>query len=68
MMKHMQNLHTHTIYCDGVNTPEELIQEAMRKGFESRREIYRIPRAFRCGCENLPREKYSLLSRLRNAY
>jgi histidinol-phosphatase (PHP family) len=35
MMKHMQNLHTHTIYCDGVNTPEELIQEAMRKGFES---------------------------------
>lgn len=35
MMKHMQNLHTHTIYCDGVNTPEELINEAIRKGFES---------------------------------
>ena len=34
-MKHMQNLHTHTIYCDGVNTPEELINEAMRRGFES---------------------------------
>ena len=34
-MKHMQNLHTHTIYCDGLNTPEELIQEALYRGFES---------------------------------
>ena len=31
----MQNLHTHTIYCDGVNVPEELIKEAMRRGFDS---------------------------------
>lgn len=32
---HFQNLHTHTTFCDGTNTPEELIQEAIRKGFHS---------------------------------
>ncbi len=26
------NDHTHTCYCDGKNTPEELIQEALRRG------------------------------------
>lgn len=25
------NLHTHTCYCDGENTPEELVQEAIRQ-------------------------------------
>lgn len=34
-INHLQNLHTHTVFCDGVNTPEELIQEALRKGFDS---------------------------------
>lgn len=33
--QYIQNLHTHTIYCDGEHTPEELIQEAIRKGFAS---------------------------------
>ena len=27
------NLHTHSIFCDGKNTPEELIQTAIKKGF-----------------------------------
>lgn len=27
------NLHTHTIHCDGKNTPEEMILSAMEKGF-----------------------------------
>lgn len=27
------NLHTHTIYCDGKNTPEELVIEAIERGF-----------------------------------
>ncbi len=27
------NLHTHTVYCDGKNTPEELIIEAISRGF-----------------------------------
>lgn len=30
-----QNLHTHTTYCDGADTPEEIISEALEKGFSS---------------------------------
>ena len=29
-----QNLHTHTIYCDGANTPEEFVKAAIESGFE----------------------------------
>ncbi|MBQ3596648.1 MAG: histidinol-phosphatase [Clostridia bacterium] len=29
------NFHTHTIYCDGKNTPEEMIESAIDKGFEA---------------------------------
>lgn len=28
-----QNLHTHSIYCDGRDTVDEMVQEAVRKGF-----------------------------------
>ena len=31
----LQNLHTHTTYCDGVDTPEQMILSAMEKGFDS---------------------------------
>ncbi len=31
----LQNLHTHTTYCDGANTPEELVRAAIEKGFSS---------------------------------
>ena len=31
----LQNLHTHTTYCDGANTPEELVKAAVEKGFSS---------------------------------
>lgn len=34
-MKNLQNLHTHTTYCDGKDTPEEMIKYARDKGFES---------------------------------
>lgn len=34
-MKNKQNLHTHTVYCDGKDTPEEMILTAMEKGFDS---------------------------------
>lgn len=34
-MIHKQNLHTHTAYCDGKNTPEEMILKAIDKGFDS---------------------------------
>lgn len=30
-----QNLHTHTTWCDGVDTPEEMIRIALSKGFDS---------------------------------
>ena len=32
---YLQNLHTHTCYCDGADTPEDIIIAAMDKGFDS---------------------------------
>lgn len=29
------NLHTHTVYCDGKNTPEELVERAIELGFSA---------------------------------
>lgn len=29
----MQNLHTHSTYCDGADTPEEIVKTAIEKGF-----------------------------------
>ncbi len=34
-MKYLQNLHTHTIYCDGKDTPEELVEKAISLGFDT---------------------------------
>ena len=34
-MKYLQNLHTHCTYCDGKDTPEEMIAYALEKGFDS---------------------------------
>lgn len=34
-MPYKQNLHTHSTYCDGADTPEEMIQTAIEKGFDS---------------------------------
>ncbi len=34
-MEFLQNLHTHTIYGDGKNTPREMIDTAIKKGFKS---------------------------------
>lgn len=31
----LTNFHTHTTFCDGVNTPEEMVLEAIDKGFVS---------------------------------
>ena len=31
----MQNLHTHTTFCDGRDTPEEMVRLALEKGFDS---------------------------------
>ncbi len=35
MKKYLQNLHTHTNFCDGNDTAEEMIQTAIAKGFDS---------------------------------
>lgn len=35
MIKMIQNLHTHTVFCDGRDTPEEMIEEALSRGFTS---------------------------------
>lgn len=32
-MKTLQNLHQHSTFCDGKNTPEEIVLEAIAKGF-----------------------------------
>ena len=34
-MKPIQNLHTHSTYCDGAHTPDEMIAFAQAKGFRS---------------------------------
>lgn len=34
-MNNLQNLHTHTCYCDGLDTPEEMVIEAIKKGYNS---------------------------------
>lgn len=34
-MKYLQNLHTHSTYCDGADTPEEMILAAIEKNFDS---------------------------------
>ena len=34
-MKNLQNLHTHSTFCDGKHTPEEMVLFALKKGFDS---------------------------------
>ena len=31
----LSNLHTHSTFCDGVNTPEEIVKSAVERGFSS---------------------------------
>ena len=31
----LSNLHTHSVFCDGVNTPEEIVKSAVERGFSS---------------------------------
>ncbi len=34
-LKVLQNLHTHSTFCDGKNSPEEMLQKAISLGFDS---------------------------------
>ena len=31
----LQNLHTHTLFCDGIDTAEQMVRAAISKGFDS---------------------------------
>lgn len=33
MTENLQNLHTHSTFCDGADTPEEMVKAAIEKGF-----------------------------------
>ena len=35
LSNYKQNLHTHTTFCDGKDSPEELVTEALARGFDS---------------------------------
>ena len=35
MINMLSNLHTHTTFCDGSNSPEEMVKKAIEKGFVS---------------------------------
>ena len=35
MLRMTQNLHTHCIYCDGKNTPREMVERAIALGFDT---------------------------------
>ena len=52
------NYHTHTIWCDGKNTVEEMILSAMEKGFDaigfSSHSTYPDDSACTVPCEKLP--------------
>ena len=71
-MIHLQNLHTHTVFCDGANTPEELILEALKKGFDSigfsgHSYMKRLPKEATMTLEN--NEKYrSEIQRMKEKY
>ena len=34
-MKYLQNLHQHSTFCDGKDTPEEVVLSAIEQGFDS---------------------------------
>lgn len=34
-MKYLQNLHTHTVFCDGKNSAEDVVQKAIELGFDT---------------------------------
>lgn len=44
------NLHTHTVYCDGLDTPLEMVEAALKKGFRSIGFSGHVYTAFERGC------------------
>lgn len=70
-MKMLQNLHTHTNFCDGKNTPEEMVRYAIEKGFTSLGFSGHSYVPFDLPCAMDPQEMIEYkkeVLRLRNAY
>ena len=65
------NYHTHTIYCDGKNTPEELVITAINKGFTSLgfsgHSYFERDKDFSMNCDNEARY-YQEVSSLKEKY
>ncbi len=34
-MMYLSNIHTHTVFCDGADTPEEIVEEALKNNMQS---------------------------------
>ena len=65
-----QNLHTHTTFCDGKHTPEEMIQAALEQGLDSLGFSGHSPLAGECWvmeAEDVPRYRREILD-LREQY
>ncbi|MGN0906947.1 MAG: histidinol-phosphatase [Bullifex sp.] len=68
-----QNLHTHTLFCDGKNTPEEMVQSAISHGFSSLGFSSHVHTGFAfdtCGISSAEKtdEYFSELDRLKEKY
>ena len=69
-MSHKQNLHVHTTFCDGKDTPEEMVKEAISRGFDSLGFSIHSPRTgsiIEFGRERIDVYKEEIL-RLKSAY
>ena len=65
----LQNLHTHTSFCDGHNSPEELIDTAISKGFNSLGFSSHAPTSVMDDCEMSDVDGYvSKISKLKAEY
>ncbi|HIZ55853.1 MAG TPA: hypothetical protein H9671_06570, partial [Firmicutes bacterium] len=55
-MEFLSNLHTHSCFSDGRDTPEEIVREALRKGFISLGFSDHSPTPYFSDC-NMPEER-----------
>ena len=66
------NLHTHSIFCDGKNTLEELIQSAIKKGFSvlgfSSHSIYPFAETWHICPKYNRHHRYKMVFRIHHKY
>lgn len=68
-VKMLQNLHTHTVFCDGKDTPEEMILAAISKGFDSLGFSSHAPTEIKDDCEMTDVSEYiKCISELKNKF